>query len=108
MVDANGRLSERPALLEELRAAHGCWQADAEARIWCDDVRLLQRDRGTALFSYREWQRVAGELRGRQASALFREDVAGTPNRLQWMHVHETWLPHDEPLPIDDDDDLGA
>ena len=48
----------------------------------------------TAVATYEEWQRnaLASEPanNGRIASVLF-----ATSDALQWVHVHETWLPAD-------------
>ena len=44
-----------------------------------------------ALATYVEWQEVEGQTNSRLSTALFRGKV-GTPNNVEWLHVHETWL----------------
>ena len=42
--------------------------------------------------TYEEWQVVDERDRGRLSTVVFR-NRADTPNGLEWLHVHETWLP---------------
>lgn len=48
-----------------------------------------------ALVTYEESQSRDGDKRVLFSSALFR-DKEGTPNGLEWLHVHETWLSQEE------------
>jgi hypothetical protein len=43
------------------------------------------------LATYEEWQVIEGETRGRLSTALFR-NREGTPNGIEWVHLHETWM----------------
>jgi hypothetical protein len=47
--------------------------------------------RETCLGTYEEWQEVGEERTGRVASVLFRR-APETPNGVEWVHLHETWL----------------
>ncbi len=92
IVSPNGRLTDRQSLIAALRSAYGKWQDQAEpGKIWIEHYQLMHTERAMALVSYEEWQEVGGESRGRLSSALFRVRD-GTPNGVEWLHVHETWL----------------
>lgn len=90
-IPPSGARTEREALLNGLRNAHGV-HADDGFRIWIEDVRARTLADGTVLATYEEWQETRGdEPRGRISSVVFRarEDL---PNGLEWVHVQETWL----------------
>lgn len=88
LVDPEGRRTSRAELMAGLLAAHGT----RSLRIWVDeiDVRPLADDLWLA--TYREWQQDGGPPRGRLSSAIFRRHE-DNPEGVQWLHVHETWLP---------------
>lgn len=91
LVGPDGRVAERGALLDRLRAAHGA-EPDG-LRIWIERVRARPLGAELALVLYEEWQeRPGAPARGRQSSALFQEE-ADAPGGVAWLHVHETWLP---------------
>ena len=94
IIGPSGRITERPALVDGLRRGHGGWRGDEGSRIWIEDVRLHRVEGEVAVLTYEEWQKVRGEVRGRLSSVLFRARE-GTPNGVEWLHVHETWLPEE-------------
>jgi hypothetical protein len=59
--------------------------------MWIDQFRFHQQEGKIGLTTYQEWQETAEGRTVRLSTALFREKV-GTPNGLEWLHVHETWL----------------
>ena len=80
-------------LLGAIKAAHGAFTPpDQTFRIWIKnyDCRFVSGD--LCLATYEEWQDRSGVVKGRLSSVLFgpRE---GAPNGVEWLHVHETWLP---------------
>ena len=89
-----GQLLDRPEIVDGVRGSHGRWRDDQGARIWIEDVRLHRNLGELAVVTYEEWQEVRGEVRGRLSSVLFRARE-GTPNGVEWLHVHETWLPEE-------------
>jgi len=95
IVSPDGRRTERAALVDRLRRAHG-FQRGAEAifEIRVKEVRPRSIGPGLYLVSYEEWHKSGAGDRGRISTALLRERE-GTPNGLEWLHVHETWLPTD-------------
>jgi hypothetical protein len=48
------------------------------------------------LVTYEEWQQSGDQTTARLSTALFR-DKPDAPNGLEWLHVHETWLPDRAP-----------
>jgi hypothetical protein len=47
----------------------------------------------TCLGTYEEWQTVGDDRTGRISTVLFRR-APETPNGVEWVHLHETWLDH--------------
>jgi len=96
LVSPGGQRMERVSLAPFLDAAYRS-HVDDGFRIWIENVHVRAIPGGYALATYEEWQDTTGGApRGRLSSALFCERV-GTPNGLEWVHVHETWLPEPEP-----------
>lgn len=93
MVSPGGETLERREVLAGVRRQHGSHRAAAEPyRIEIRAVDGRFRGPGVALVTYQEWQWVDGEVRARASSALFRERK-DTPEGVEWLHLHETWLP---------------
>ena len=91
LISPEGRVLERQALLDGLRAAHGVEAAsDLAIAVLPGGVRPLGG--GLWLVTYQEWHRRGDESRGRQSSAVLEEHGAA-PGGFVWRHVHETWLP---------------
>ncbi len=90
LVGPDGVRHVRDELLAGLRAAHGTRAGGF--RIWTRAARSRPLAEGLHLAVYEEWQELAGVERGRLSTALFREREDG-PNGVEWLHVHETWLP---------------
>ena len=61
-------------------------------RIWIESFQPRLVAGNLALVTYEEWQEVEGRVTGRLSSALFRE-METAPKGVEWLHVHETWLP---------------
>ena len=64
-------------------------------RIWIENFEVRAVVGDVAVVSYEEWQEIAGQPRGRISSGVFRVR-AGTPNGVEWLHLHETWLTDDD------------
>ena len=89
MVVPSGSLLTREQVLEGVRGAHGQWRDDGGSRIEVRNAKAHPTGAGVFRVSYEEWQQRAGELKGRRSTALLRQGKAG---RLEWLHVHETWM----------------
>lgn len=101
MVTPSGYTSTREQVIRSVSEAHGrqplATGSDRFRISIADLVGIHERD-GVALISYQEWQSGPAGVRGRQSSALFREDPAA-PEGVVWLHLHETWLPESAAAP---------
>ena len=92
----SGQLQDRDTLVEGLRP-HYAPEGSEPIRLWIENFQLRLRfpgeDGDVVLVTYEQWQQRGESRRGRLSSALLRER-ADTPNGLEWLHVHETWLPN--------------
>ena len=86
MVGPGGDLQAREALVRGLLDAHG--QRNVSIRV--EKVVSNELGPGLTLARYEEWQ----DSRGRLSTAVFR-DRADTPNGIEWVTVHETWIGRD-------------
>ena len=89
LIGPDGDMAEREALEPELEATYG---ARPDFKIWIKNCQCKYVSDNQCLITYEEWQDIAGVGSSRLSSALFglRE---GAPNGVEWLHVHETWLP---------------
>lgn len=94
IIPPDAATTQREVLVERLRGAHGAWadRGDEPGRIWIENLSVRRSFGDWAIVTYEEWQTVNGDTRGRLSTVIFgrRED---TPNGLEWLHVHEVWLP---------------
>lgn len=93
IVSPRGSATARGQLIIELEGAHG---ARPGFEIWIENYQCRRVLGDLCLVTYEEWQRLNGETTGRLSSALFRRQDAA-PNGVEWLHVHETWLPGKAP-----------
>lgn len=94
MITPGGVLCPRPNLVEGLLAAHGKQSA---TKIWIENTSTSPLAEGLWLTTYEEWQGGPGEERGRLSSAIFRTNPKA-PNGIEWVHLHEVWLPAKAPI----------
>lgn len=93
IISPGGVTSGRDELCAELERAHGTLAGGEKGfRIWIEDVHCRHASGAIAVVTYAEYQERSGETTGRRASALLRRKD-GTPNGVEWLHLHETWLP---------------
>ena len=88
MINTDGRLTRRRALLDGLDAARG---AKNGLRISIEETTVLSHVGEVVLAVYEESQELNGQKNRRSSSVMFRENPK-KPNGLEWIHVHETWL----------------
>jgi hypothetical protein len=72
----------------------GLWQAHDSRlnyRLWVKEVAVRPLSSRFALVTYEEWQEIVGKVTARVSTAVFHQK-ANTPNGVEWLHVHETWL----------------
>jgi hypothetical protein len=87
MITPDGRRLDRQQVLEFVRAGAGSRSLTIETR--GHDYRGGAG--GLHVMMYEEWQRIDDEETGRHSTAVFRER-ADTPNGIEWLLVHETWI----------------
>ncbi len=95
LISPGGVARDRTATIDLIRAARGSAHGQDFA-IWIErfDTRLLTDD--LTLVTYEEHQRRNGKATVRLSTALFRRRPE-SPNGVEWLHVHETWLPASQP-----------
>ena len=93
IISPNGERTERGELVSRLREAHGIWRQNSRpGRIWIENLQVRHQVGNQAMVIYEEWQEIEGEARGRLSTAVLQQH-SGAPNGLQWLHVHEVWMP---------------
>jgi len=93
IISPDGELAERAELVDRLRRAHGIWrQGSQPGRIWIENLQVRHTVGSQAMVLYEEWQEIEGEARGRLSTAILQR-LEGAPNGLEWLHVHEVWMP---------------
>lgn len=90
MTTPEGRQIAEPLVVDMLREAKGRRGPDFRIRI--ERVRLVAETADLVAVVYEEHQEIAGERTRRHATALFRP-APSAPNGVQWLRVHETWMP---------------
>jgi hypothetical protein len=93
LISPRGVVDTRGPLLAAIRRAHG---ARRRCRIWIEDCRCRTLGPGLCLATYQEWQEIEGETTARLSTAIFRPRP-DAPNGIEWVHLHETWLPRPSP-----------
>jgi hypothetical protein len=89
LVSPRGALAEYATVIEWLHSGYGTRPG---FRLWAEKITLRHQEGDLALVTYEEWQEMDAVVTTRLSSALFRRrDEA--PNGVEWLHVHETWLP---------------
>ena len=87
MIEPGGMLLDRPIVIDRLRSGHG---KRPELRIWITSGRCLHASSQQLVVCYEEWQASGDDPpRGRQSTVVMQ--IAH--DSLEWLHVHETWLP---------------
>lgn len=93
VIGPSGGVTARAALLTEFEAIHGAVAADRGAfRIWIERYETRRVEGGLLLATYEEWHRRRDETSARLATVLYRARPEA-PGGVEWLHVHETWLP---------------
>ncbi len=94
IVSPRGTATGLDALSTGLRGAFGSWKSGESIEI--SEVALRHAHADLALLTYVETHRLRDSETARLSTALMRHREA-TPNGVQWLHVHETWMPGGAP-----------
>lgn len=88
LIHPSGEGRSREEILTGLRQGH---ESQPELKIEIRDVRLRASGENLVLATYEEWQQSERGPDGRLSTVAFHRDEQA-PNRLRWVHVHETWI----------------
>ena len=102
LVDPAGELLDRATVVGAVRGGHGR-SAGEEFTIRIEKATVRHRSTAACLVTYEEWHDTATTSRGRLSSVLF-VHRSGAPNDLEWLHLHETWLPGSAVSGAEEDD----
>jgi len=91
LISPRGDIHDRDDILSLIRKAHDSREAGS-FKIWVEEFGARFVEGPFCLATYCEWQDVAGDKTCRKSTVLFRT-YGGAPNHVQWVHLHETWLP---------------
>ncbi|MDA1194243.1 MAG: DUF4440 domain-containing protein [Planctomycetota bacterium] len=94
LITPRGDILEREPLLASLRPMHGRHAPEAGFKISIRAYACRHVDDDLIVVTYEEWQTLHGAETGRVSTAVFERNPA-MPNRVRWLHVHETALPAD-------------
>lgn len=89
LIGPDGRTAAAGEVREMIKASHGRRPIDFTIR----NVTLRP---DAPVGTYEEWQTEAGITSGRLSTAAMMP-AAHRPNGLEWLHLHETWLPDARP-----------
>lgn len=93
IVSPDGTTSDREAVIAGLRGARGAHAGETPPfRVEIRDPEVRASPGDCRLVAYEEHQRAGGEWTGRASTALLRP-ADDAPAGVEWVHVHETWLP---------------
>jgi hypothetical protein len=87
-----GELIHRDKLFNSLKKAYGV--KGNNFKIWIKNIQTLFETNDFCVLIYEEWQK-SDRLTGRQSTAFFQQTFS-TPNGLELIHIHETWLLEDK------------
>jgi hypothetical protein len=88
MIQPSGLTRTRDGITADVFDAHGMYET---VTIETSTFEPREADGDRCLGTYEEWQTVGDDRTGRVSTALFRR-TAATPNGVEWVHLHETWL----------------
>lgn len=91
MIGPDGVRRAREPLLDRIRRSRG---SRPRLRIRIRDVTVVHPGEDHCLVTYEEWQDDPEGSAGRISTALFRREDAA-PEGVQWVHLHETWIPEE-------------
>ncbi|GAB4117598.1 MAG: hypothetical protein Fur005_36360 [Roseiflexaceae bacterium] len=89
LIGPHGTLMTYSALVDWIRSAYA---TRPNWRMWIENVQLVASGGDLTIATYEEWQETPDGVTTRLSTVVFRHDPHA-PNRLRWVHVHETWVP---------------
>ncbi len=95
LVTPEGVIIDRPTVLAMVKNGHPTATGKRlidKVNYWIKHQQHHHTLGDLAVVTYEEWQNRGGNTRGRLSTAVMRAKP-GAPNGVEWLHVHETWLP---------------
>jgi hypothetical protein len=89
LISPDGALAEYATVIDWLRKGYGTRPG---FRLWVEKIVPRYAASDLALVTYEEWQQRDDRITARLSSAIFRH-CPTAPNGVEWLYVHETWLP---------------
>lgn len=102
LVDPAGEVLDRSTVVEGVRGGHGRSTGE-DLSIRIEKATVRHRSRAGCLVTYEEWHDAPTTSRGRLSSVLL-VPRSGAPNGVEWLHLHETWLPGSAVSGAEEDD----
>lgn len=97
VISPRGTVSVRDDILTEFEGLHGELASKAgQFEIAVENFRCIRSLGETLLCTYEEWHRLDGESSARLTTVLYGRNP-DAPLGVEWLHVHETWLPGKAP-----------
>jgi hypothetical protein len=94
IIGPDGSMAERAAIVKAVFDDWGRWQNDETAGIEVRNARVHEQGRDLVVVSYEEWQTTATGTVVRLSTVVLRH-AEKAPLGLEWVHLHETWMPND-------------
>ncbi|MFX0171720.1 MAG: hypothetical protein ACFE9L_07360 [Candidatus Hodarchaeota archaeon] len=84
-------MKQRIELLNAIRMGYNT-RKGAQFKIWIENLTFNAINDKLYLVIYEEWLEIKRKVKRRLSTALFQWKDS-LPNKVEWSHVHETWLP---------------
>ena len=95
LIMPTGNFTFKDQIVKQIESGYGSHEKDEISyELWVQNINCRLIENKLCLVTYEEWGRVNDEINARLSSALFRKKE-GAINGVEWIHVHETFLPND-------------
>ncbi|MFW5921043.1 MAG: hypothetical protein ACOCUS_04330 [Polyangiales bacterium] len=95
LVSPRGARDDRESILREIRGAYGGREGQGFS-VAIEDFRVKLVQSPLCVVTYVERHRSDEQSAARLSTAIFRERE-DAPEGVEWVHLHETWLPNGTP-----------
>ena len=93
LIMPTGKTTTREEIIKQIRNGYGSRKDDeVPYRLWVKDIQCRMIEGNLCLVTYEEWGEIRSKINARLSSALFRKKN-GTANSVEWVHVHEVYIP---------------
>ncbi|MFW9854315.1 MAG: hypothetical protein ACFFFG_04615 [Candidatus Thorarchaeota archaeon] len=93
LLSPNGQRSSRKQVIARIYSAYGSHKKDSTRfQINIGNITVNPISSNYFIAMYEEWQESNTKRTGRISTALFHKNTS-LVNGVEWIHVHETWIP---------------